>query len=143
FDKTRFIEGIRMDGHLDVITVGDAEAAINSGRGRAPVFMQLQSTCAGLDLLFQGPGQAAVALPKKAEVDRKGLRGLQHPFDIPGARRAGGGIGAGRGSAAAAQKGRKTGRNRRLAKLGTDEMNMAVDATSRDNQILPRDYLGS
>ena len=41
FHEPRFVERIGMDGDLDIVAIGDAQAAINGGGRRAPVFVQL------------------------------------------------------------------------------------------------------
>ena len=39
FNEAGFIQGIGMDGDLDVVPVGDAQAAIDGSGRRAPVFV--------------------------------------------------------------------------------------------------------
>ena len=112
-DEAGLVQRVGVDGDLHVEAVGDAQAAVDGGGRRAPVFVQLQAAGAGADLLFQRPGQAAVAFAQKAEVDRERLGGLQHALHVPGARRAGGGVGArGRAGAAAEQRGQAGGDGR-------------------------------
>ena len=69
-----------------------------------------QSSCsfrpmrAGANLLAQRLGVERVALAEKAEVQRERLGRFEHPPDVPRARRAGGGVGAGRRTGAAADE---------------------------------------
>src|SRR3712207_8728468 len=55
-----------------------------------------QGAGAGPDHFFERRGSGGVALAGEAEVHRKGVGGLDHAGDVPGAGRAGGGVGAGR-----------------------------------------------
>ena len=96
-DEARFVERIGVDHHLHVVIVGDRKAAVDRGRRRAPVLVQFERAGAGLDLLDQRGGLGGVALAGEAEVHRIGVGGLDHALDVPGAGRAGGGEGAGRG----------------------------------------------
>ena len=86
------------------ISSATREAAVDRrGRG-APVLVQLEAAGAGLDLLAQRLGQAGVALAEEAEVHRQAFGRLQHAADVPGAGRAGRGVGAGRRPGAAADQ---------------------------------------
>src|SRR5439155_391282 len=64
-------------------------------------------------------------------------------LDVPSAWSTGGGVGTGRRSTAAPQERCQSGGQGRLAKLRTNEMDMAVDATGRDNQILSGDHFSA
>ena len=105
--------------------------------------MQLQAAGAGANLLLQRAGQTAVALAEKAEIDREAFGGLQHPLQVPGAGRAGGGVGAGRRAGAAAEQRRQTGGDGGLDQLRADEVHVAVDAAGGDDQVLAGDDLGA
>src|SRR5438093_1231549 len=132
-----------MNGDLDVVAVGDAQAAVDGGRGGAPVLVQLQTASAGPDLFLERSGQAAVALAEKAEVQGKRLGGLQHALDVPGARRAGRGVRAGSRPGAASQERGQAGGQGRLAELRADKVDVAVDAARGDNEVFPGDDLGA
>ena len=101
--KPEFVQRVGVEQDLDVHLVGDAQAAVDRSRRRAPVLVQLQGAGAGPDLLDQAVGLRGVALAGEAEVHGPGLGRLQHALEMPGAGRAGGGVGAGRGTGAAAQ----------------------------------------
>ena len=119
------------------------KAAVDGGGRRAPILVQLQAAGAGADLLLQRPRQTAVALAEEAEVDRASLGRLQHALHVPGARRAGGGVGAGGRAGAAADQRRQAGGEGGFDQLRADEMNVAVDAAGRDDQVLAGDDLGA
>ena len=95
--KPQFVERVGVDHHLHVVIVGDRQAAIDRRRRGAPILVQLERTGAGLDLLFQRRRQRGIALAGEAEIHRKRVGGLDHAGDVPRARRAGGGVGAGAG----------------------------------------------
>src|SRR5260221_8796 len=50
FHETRFVQRIRVDGHLHVELVGDGQTAVDRRGGGAPVFVQFQAAGAGSDL---------------------------------------------------------------------------------------------
>src|SRR5437016_4354463 len=67
FDEARFVQGVGMNGDLDVVLLGDREAAIDRAGCRSPVLVQLEAHAARHDLLVEGLGQARVALAEKAD----------------------------------------------------------------------------
>ena len=132
-----------MDGDLDIHGVGDREALIDGGGGGAPVLVQFQPAGAGLDLILEKFGQAAVSLTQDSPVDRQSLGGLEHPHDVPGARRAGRGPGTGRRSRSTADHGRDPGGDGNLDLLGTDHVDVSVQAPRGADHAFARDHLGS
>ena len=64
FDEPAFVQGIGVDHDLHVHVVRDREAAVDRCGRCAPVFVQLQATRAGFDLLDQARGRLALPLPK-------------------------------------------------------------------------------
>src|SRR5687768_559274 len=40
-DKRRFVQGVGVDGYLDIMLLGDGEAAVDRSGGGTPIFMQL------------------------------------------------------------------------------------------------------
>ena len=141
--KPEFVERVGMDHHLHVVIVGDAEAAIDRRRRRAPVLVQFERAGAGLDLLDQRGGLGRVALAGEAEVHRIFVGRLDHARDMPGAGRAGGGEGAGRGPGAAAQHRGDAGHQRLLDLLRADEMDVDVEAAGGEDLALARDHFGA
>ena len=127
-DEARLVERVGVDHHLHVVIVGDRETAVDGGRRRAPVLVQLERAGAGPDLLDQAFGARGVALAGQSEVHRESLGRLQHAADMPFTRGAGGGIGAGRRAGAAAEHGGDAARQRLLDLLRADEMDMRVEA---------------
>ena len=94
-------------------------------------------------MLLQRGGQRGVALAGEAEIDRKGVGGLDHAADMPGAGRAGGGVGAGRRAGAAAEQ-RGDARHQRLVHLlRADEMDVGVEAAGGEDLAFARDHLGA
>ena len=141
FHKAGFVERIRVDHHLDVVVVGDRQAAIDGGGGGAPVLMQLEGASASLDLLHQAARGGGVALARKAQIHGEGISRLDHAGEMPGAGGAGGGEGARRRACAAAQHGGDARHEGLLDLLGADEMDMGVEAARREDLALARDDL--
>ena len=142
-DETGLVEGVGVDGHLDVHGLGHGQAVVDGGGGGPPVLVELEADGAGGDLLLQGLGQAGVALAQQADIDRQGLRRLEHAVDIPGPRGAGGGVGAGGGAGAAANQGGDAGHEGVLHLLGTDEVDVTVDGAGGEDLALARHHLGA
>ena len=86
-------------------------------------------------------GPAGVPLAEKAEVHRDRVGRLQHARDVPGARRAGGRVGAGRRARAAADHRRHARHQRVVALLRRDEMNVRIDAARGGDAALAGDDL--
>ena len=142
-DEAGFVQRVGVDRDLHVHLVGDGEAAVDRGRRRAPVLVQLEAAGAGRDLLAQRLGQAGIALAEEADIDRPGLQRLQHAADVPGAGRAGGGGGAGGRAGAAAEHGGEAGGQRLVDDLRADEVDVGVDAAGGDDLALAGDGLGA
>ena len=105
--------------------------------------MQLQADRTGLDLLDQRIGQAGIALAQKAQVHRQALGRFEHAGQMPGTRRAGGGIGAG-GRSGAAPDHRGHPRHQGLIHLlRADEMDMGVDTSGGDDHAFAGNHLGT
>ena len=100
--EPRLVQRVGVDRHLDVHLLGHRQAGVDGGGGRPPVFVELEPDGARLDLFPERIGPRGIPLAEKAEVDREPVRCLEHPVDVPGARRAGRGIGPGGGAGAAA-----------------------------------------
>src|SRR4051794_607951 len=94
-----------MNSDLDVELVGDAKAAIDGGRGGAPVFMKLKADRAGEHLLAQRFRSRAVAFAQEPKVHRVLVGGLQHAVHVPDPGRAGRGISSSGWAGAAADHG--------------------------------------
>ncbi len=125
------------------ILVGDAQAGVDGGGRGAPILVQLQAAGAGADLFVQRLGGRRVALAREirnSSATPRRLRSMRARFQAPG--RAGGGVGSGGGSRAAADHRGDAVRERFVNLLRRDEMNVAVDAARGDDQILARDDFG-
>ena len=143
FDETRLVERVGVDRHLDVHLFSDRQTVVDGRRGCAPVLVQFEADGARLDLFGERSGQACVALAEIAEIHRKGFGRLQHLADVPGPRRAGGGVGAGGRTGTTPQHGGHTAHQGLFDLLRADEMDVAVDATRGDDHSLAGDYLGT
>ena len=84
--KPDFVQRVGVDHHLDVVIVGDRQAAVDRRRRRAPVLVQLERAGAGLDHLHQRRRPRGIALAGEAEIDRKRVGRLDHARDVPRAR---------------------------------------------------------
>eukprot|EP01022_Parablepharisma_sp_SALTPOND_P030350 TRINITY_DN760_c2_g1_i1.p2 TRINITY_DN760_c2_g1~~TRINITY_DN760_c2_g1_i1.p2 ORF type:complete len:1290 (-),score=479.69 TRINITY_DN760_c2_g1_i1:1065-4934(-) len=140
--EATFIEGIGVDGHLDVHAVGHSQAVVDGRRGGAPVLVQLQADGAGADLFFQRQRQADIALAQEAQVHREGIGRRQHGVDVPGTGRAGGRRRAHGRSGAATDHGGDAAHQRFLDLLRADEVDVAVDTAGGDDHAFARDDLG-
>ena len=142
-DEAGFVQRVRMQHHLDVVIVGNAEAIVDRGRRGAPVLVQLQRAGAGLDHLDQRGRARGVALAGNAEIDRERVERLDHPPHVPGAGRAGGRKGAVRRAGAAAQHRGDATHQRVLDLLRADEMDVAVEAAGGEDLAFARDDVGA
>src|SRR5262249_56455149 len=103
------------------------------GRGRTPVFVQLQAACTRGNLLDQARSQAGIALAEDADVDRKRIGGLQHALHVPRARGARRGGRPGRWTGPAAEQRGEAGIERLLDLLRADDADVHVGATGSGN----------
>jgi len=124
-------------GDLHVEAIRDGHAGVDGGGRRAPVLVQFQAAGAGPYLFFQGAGQAAVALAEKprlignasaaatcAPCTRRPACKWWRWFQWPGR--------------CAAEERRQAARQGRLDQLWTDEVDVAVDAAGREDQVSRR-----
>src|SRR5262245_4016832 len=93
-DKTALVQGVGMDGNLYVHVIRDCEAAIDGSGRRPPIFMKLQATGPGLDLLYETRCRAGVTFAENAEIHGKGVGRLEHALNMPGSWRTGRGRGS-------------------------------------------------
>jgi len=143
FHKPGFVERVGVDHHLHVVIVGNRQAAVDGCRRRPPVLMQFQRAGAGFHLLDQRRRLRGVALAGKAQIHREIVGRLDHPRDVPGAGRAGGGERAGRRSGAAAEHGSDARHQRLFDLLRGDEMDMGVETAGGEDLSFARDDLGA
>ncbi len=142
-DKAEFVERVGVDHHLDVVVVGDREAAVDRGRRRAPVLVQLERAGAGFDHFFERRRPRRVALAGKAEIDRKIVGRLDHARNVPRPGRAGGGERAVRRAGAAAEHRGDAGHQRLVDLLRADEMDVGVEAAGGEDFAFAGDHLGA
>ena len=142
-DEARLVERVAVDHHLHVVFVGDRQAAVDGRRRRAPILVQLERAGAGLDHFFERSGARGVALAGEAEIDRQRVGRLDHSREVERPRRAGGRIGAGCRSGAAAEHGGDARHQRFFHLLWADEMDVAIETAGGEDLALARDDLGA
>src|SRR5947209_1246896 len=142
-NKSSLVNGIRMNRNLYIVPVGDLQAAIDSCRRRSPVLVKFEAATTSTQLFCQGFVCRGIALAQETEVHRPAFSSLEHTCDIPCPGCAGGGIRTRCRAGATANHGGNAVRNRLEYLLGSDEMDMAVDASRRHQHIFARDDLGA
>jgi hypothetical protein len=143
FNKAAFIEGVGVDRNLNVHVVGNGKAAVYRCGCCAPVFVDLQSANASFNLLHEPSRSTCIALAQKSEIDGKRISGFEHPADVPGPRRARrGGCTRGRARSAAHHAGYAR-EESFFNLLGTNEMNVGIDAACGEDGSFARDDLGA
>src|SRR5579863_2976263 len=95
--------------------------------------MELKSTCSCSDLFNEACGRARVAFTEDPEIHWKRFSCLQHPLNMPRARRASRGIRTRGGSSAPTHHRGQAGKQRFRDLLRADEMDMYIDAACRDD----------
>src|SRR5262249_22522116 len=138
----RFVQRIGVNRNLDVVPVGLGETAIDRGRRRAPVFVELPADCAGAYLLLQPVGERRIALAEEAEVHGQRVGAPQHPLHVRCARRARRRVRAGCGTGSAADEGGDPAGQRVVRLLRTDEVNVRIDAARGEDEAFSGDRFG-
>ena len=141
-DEAGFVERVGVDRNLHVHLVGHGRQQ-SIAAGVVP-----QSSCS---FKPQAPARTCSRRARagwhcpcpEANIDRPGFHRLQHPADVPGARSAGRGSGAGGRAGAAAEDGGQAGRQRLVEDLRADEVDVGVDAARGDDLGLAGDRLGA
>ncbi len=87
-----------------------------------------------------GPGRLLLPLPRKPRLIGNPSAAWSMRSHVPGAGRAGGGVGPRGRAGAAAEQGRQPAGQGRLDQLRTDEVDVAVDAAGRQDQVLAGDH---
>lgn len=82
FDEPGFIQCVGVDEGLDVVFVADGEAGIDGGWCGSPVFVEFEPDDAGFALFLEGLFVAVVAFAGDAEVQGKGVAGLEHLTNV-------------------------------------------------------------
>jgi hypothetical protein len=143
FDIATFVERVRVDVDLDVILVTDVERAVDDFGRRSPVFVNLETTCPGLDDVAYGLLARIVALAGEAKVERNAIRRRHHVLHVELGGRASRRFRTVCRTRAAADEGGDTVGNRLFPDLRTDEMDMHVERSGGDDVFLSRDGLAS
>ena len=71
FDEAGFVQRIGVQCDLHIHGIGDGQAAVDGGRCRAPVLVELQTAGAGAHHFLQRLGLTRIALAEKADVHRQ------------------------------------------------------------------------
>mmetsp|Transcript_45780 Transcript_45780/g.89457 ORF Transcript_45780/g.89457 Transcript_45780/m.89457 type:complete len:601 (+) Transcript_45780:993-2795(+) len=135
------VEGVGVDGHLDVVVLRHPQAAVDGGRRGAPVLVQFEPASPCRDGVEQPLRPTGVALASEAEIERQAVGGAHHHPQVAGRRRAGGGAGAAGRARAAPQHRGEAGRHGLVGELRTDEVHVCVHAARGKNEPLARDGL--
>jgi hypothetical protein len=140
-DKTRLVERVGVDHHLDVELVRDVQAVVDGRGRRAPVLVQLERAGASEHHFLERGREGGVALARECEVHREILERTHHVHDVPGA-------GAGRREramrrAGAAAEHRRDARHQGFFDLlGRNEMDVGVHAAGGEDLAFAGDNLG-
>ena len=117
--------------------VADPQAGVDRGGSGAPVLVQLESRRAGRAAAPTAPPRETVLpLPSNSDIDRPVVGGLEHPREVPRARRDGRRLRAlGRAGAAADDRG--DARAERLVRASCGQMKCTWQSTAPAVRILP------
>ena len=140
-DEAGLVEGVRVQIHLHTRRVRDGQARVDRRGCGSPVLVQLESRCAGPQLLPHRVGADRVSLAKQRDVERPRVQRLQHPGQVPGPWRHSGGLAAlGRTGAARDDRG-DSAADGLLHDLRADQVDVAVDGARRDDAAIACDDL--
>ena len=143
FHKTGFVERVGVDGHLHVILIGHRQAGIDGGGGWCPNLRGASAPWLRPESAPLGPlAGHCLPLPLKPKFMGKASAAcsMRQMFQAPGVQVVA--FGAGGRSGAAADHGGDSRSNGGFNLLGTDEVNMGVNAASGDNHPFPRHGFG-
>ena len=105
-DEAGLVQRVGVDRHLHVDARRPPQAAVDGRRRRAPVLVQLQAAWRRPRPARRAPPAAlALPLPRKPRFIGKASAACSMRREVPGAGRAGGGVGAGGRAGAAAEHG--------------------------------------
>ena len=135
-DISALVERIGMNGHLNVVKVGNRQRGIYRRRRRAPVLVNFQSARSGLDLFDERTMHRAVAFAQKTYVHWQPFDGLQHAFDAPTAGGDCGAVAAVGRSYAAAYQCRNAVAQGRIRLLRGNHVDMSVYTGGREDEML-------
>jgi hypothetical protein len=143
FDKAALVERIGVDHHLDIILVGHRETCVDGSWRGAPILMQFERTGAAEHHFLERGRHRGIALARKSQIHREGVGALDHPGDVPGAGRAGGGKRAMRRAGAAAEHGGQTAHQGFFNLLRADVVDVAVETACGEDLAFAGNCLGA
>ncbi len=142
-DVAGFVDRVGMNRDLHVKLFRHGESAIDCRGSSAPVFVQLQTNCAGLDLLAQRLRRGRISFTQKSQINGKAVGRFQHAMHVPRAWRARGSVSAGGRASAAANQRRQAARKRGLDKLRANKMDVGVNSAGCHDFSFTGDYFRS
>mmetsp|Transcript_86435 Transcript_86435/g.241858 ORF Transcript_86435/g.241858 Transcript_86435/m.241858 type:complete len:224 (-) Transcript_86435:1136-1807(-) len=139
----RLVQRVRVDRDGDVVLVRKGERRVNGGGRGAPVLMELETSRASFEHFQQTTtGVRRVPLARKTEVQRQVVSGAKHHLDLRRRWCASRRIGTCRGAGASAVHGREARRHGLLGELRADEVDVRVEASRGNDELLASDGLG-
>src|SRR5258708_10269296 len=82
-NKSSLVNGIRMKRNLYIVSVGDLQAAIDSGRRRSPVLLNFEAASTTTQLFCQGVVCRSISLSPQNQVQWPPFSTLDHLCEIP------------------------------------------------------------
>ncbi len=141
--KPSLVQRVRVDRDLDAGLVGDAQAGVDRGGGRAPVLVQLEPAGAAAHLLEHPFCRDGVPLAEQQDVHGLLVHRAEHRRERALAGGDGGRLAALGGTGAAADQGGDPGGERLVDDLRADQVDMAVDAAGGEDPALAGEDLGA
>mmetsp|Transcript_2676 Transcript_2676/g.7312 ORF Transcript_2676/g.7312 Transcript_2676/m.7312 type:complete len:487 (-) Transcript_2676:790-2250(-) len=138
-DEPALVERVGVDGHRDVVLVGESEAGVDARRRRPPVLVELESRRAGFEAILQDARVGGVALTGETEVEGVPVGRLEHHPELRRRRGAGRGGGPRRRSRPTSEHRRQSAGDRLVDLLRADVVNVRVDAAGRHDHLLSGD----
>mmetsp|Transcript_4918 Transcript_4918/g.11772 ORF Transcript_4918/g.11772 Transcript_4918/m.11772 type:complete len:412 (-) Transcript_4918:759-1994(-) len=137
------VEGVGVDGDLDVVLLGSAESTVNGTGGSAPVFVKLEASSTSSNHFLEAVLEGGVALAGESKVERKRVGSLNHATNVPCSVSAGSGIGASCGPRTPSIHGSEPSRDGLIGLLRTDVVNVGVQTPRSDDASFAGNDFGS
>mmetsp|Transcript_27196 Transcript_27196/g.56243 ORF Transcript_27196/g.56243 Transcript_27196/m.56243 type:complete len:751 (+) Transcript_27196:184-2436(+) len=142
-DESALVERVGVDRHGNVVLVGKSEAGIDGGGRRPPVLVQLKAGGTRQQAVPEDARIGGVALSAESEVHGNPVGCPEHHLELGRCRSAGRGGGSRRGAGSPSEHGRQPGGNGVVELLGTDEVDVGVDASGREDEFFAGNHIGS
>mmetsp|Transcript_4412 Transcript_4412/g.12438 ORF Transcript_4412/g.12438 Transcript_4412/m.12438 type:complete len:433 (-) Transcript_4412:697-1995(-) len=138
--EARLVQSVRMDSNLDIVVIGKSQRGIDRRWGRSPVLVKLEAGGSSPKDRVKNCRVGRIALAGEAKVQGQAIGGLEHHLDLRGGRSARRGGRTGRGSGATSVHGRNARGDGLVALLRADPVNVRVDTSGRQDQLLPGNH---